>query len=305
MPARFGTIRVLLPALLSLVLVTSGCGVADTERRRDTTDPNPGPVRVDQTPAWSPDGSQIVYRHDAGPTEDTTDVSGLYVLNLETDATRLLVEGAARSPDWRPDGERIALTTGNIQTIRPDGSDRRRVTGFGSSFRPRWSPDGRTISFGRSGSADEVGVWFAHLSDSTFTRFGWVAYSDWSPDGKCIVYNFRDQLWSADTSRTDSTQLTANDYVNNRYPAWSPDGRWIAWSALTDDGTFELWIMRADGTGKRKLAEGGRFPAWGPGSDRIVFAKPARTSDRTAIWTIRRDGTDVRQITEPSRNPLN
>jgi len=131
-----------------------------------------------------------------------------------------------------------------------------------------------------------------------------VAYSDWSPNGKRIVYNFRDQLWTADTSRTDSTQLTDNDFTNNRYPAWSPDGEWIVWSPL-DKNEFELWVMRTNGTGKRKLAENGSFPAWGPGSDRIVFVKPAQGSDLTALWTIRRDGSDLRQITDPSSNPLN
>jgi Tol biopolymer transport system component len=63
--------------------------------------------------------------------------------------------------------------------------------------------------------------------------------------------------------------------------------------------------MRADGTDKRKLADGGSFPAWSPNSERIVFSKPAQGSDLTALWTIHRDGTDLQQITDPSRNPLN
>ncbi len=302
MSSQSGTLRALFTTLLILAILTSGCDLTDSEG--PTHDPNPGPFRVDYTPAWSPDGNHIAYHHDARRTEDSTDVSGLYILNLETDSTRLLMEGSARSPDWRPDGERLTISTGNVYTIRPDGSERRRITEFGSSFRPHWSPDAQTIAFGRSGSTEEVGVWFAHLSDSTFTRFGWVTYSDWSPNGKRIVYNFRDQLWTADTNRTDSTQLTDNDFTNNRYPAWSPNGQWIAWSPLDENG-FELWVMRADGSGKRRLAEGGSFPAWGPGSDRLVFAKPARNSDLTALWTIRRDGTDLRQITTPSRNPLN
>lgn len=268
-------------------------------------EPDPPDVRrVDRFPAWSPDGTRIAYLHDAGPTEDTTDMTGLYVLDVDADSTWLVTEGLVTSPDWRPDGERIAFATGDIFTIRYNGADLRRETGFGSSFRPHWSPKGLTISFGRSGTTEEVGVWFVHLEDSTFTRFGWVAYSDWSPDGDRIVYNYEDQLWTADTSRTDSTQLTDNDYVDNRNPAWSPDGEWITWAPITDDGS-EIWVMRADGSQKQKLTDRGRDPAWGPNSERIVFAKPARDSNYTALWTIRRDGSDLRQLTDPSRNSVN
>jgi Tol biopolymer transport system component len=304
--SRLGTVCALLLALLVLALALPGCDFSEEEQTFPPPPPRgaPGPFRVDQTPAWSPDGRYIAYHHDAGWTEDSTDVSGLYILDLETDATRLVVEGSAWSPDWRPDGARIAFTTGNVYTVRPDGSDLQQVTGFGASFFPRWSPDGRTLTFSRSGTQEEVGIWFGHLADSTFTKFGFgAAPADWSPGGDRVVYD-KTQIFVADTSRVDSTQLTSNDAVDNRYQAWSPDGQWIAWSPLDETG-FELWVMRADGTEQQKLADGGSFPAWGPDSERIVFAKPAQGSDLTALWTIRRDGTDLQQVTDPSRNPLN
>lgn len=112
------------------------------------------------------------------------------------------------------------------------------------------------------------------------------------------------QIFIADTSRSDSTRLTNNEFVDNRYPTWSPNGEWIAWAPITDNGS-EIWVMQADGTRKQKLADRGRDPTWGPNSERIVFSKPATNSDYTALWTIRRDGSDLRQITDPSRNPLN
>ena len=285
--------------LILLLVVPIGCDWA-------MDPPTPPEInRVDRFPAWSPDGSQIAYWHNAGRTADSQAKTGLYVLDLDANSTWLVTEGRATSPDWRPDGERIALSNGDIFTIRPDGSDLRQVTNFGNSFRPRWSPDGQTLTFGRSGTTEEVGVWFAHLADSTFSKFGFGATpADWSPSGDRIVYKFQDQFWIADTSATDSVQITDNNVVNNRYPAWSPDGQWITWTKTTDDDQG-VWIMRDDGTDKQKLATRAREPAWGPQSERIVFSKPARDSDYTALWTIRRDGSDLQQLTDPSRNPLN
>jgi TolB protein len=307
MLSRSGTVRALLPALLVLALL-NGC---DSREPRNTHDPNPGPFRVDQTPAWSPNGNQIAYHHDAGRTEDTTDASGLYVLDLETDSTRLLVEGSARSPDWRPDGERIAFTTGNIFTIRPDGSDLKQVTDHGSAYFPSWAPDGKRLAYDAT-TLPKSGIWLVDPDGDSRKNLGLGRYPDWSAQGERLVYEgppgtseSGPQLWAADTSATDSVQITDNDFVNNRYPAWSPSGEWVAWSTINDDGNYELWIMRADGTDKQKLADRGRDPAWGPNSERIVFARPGRESDLTALWTIRRDGSKLKQLTDPSRNPLN
>lgn len=105
-----------------------------------------------------------------------------------------------------------------------------------------------------------------------------------------------------DSTGANAVRLTNNER-NDRSPAWSPNGEWIAWSPITENGNYELWIMRADGANKQKLADRGREPAWGPNSERIVFAKPGHDSDYTALWTIRRDGSDLRQITAPSSNP--
>jgi len=285
-------------ALLGSLAVLGGCD--------SVAPPDPPDVRpVDRFPAWSPSGDRVAYLHDAGPTEDTTDVTGLYVLDLESDSMWLAVEGLVTSPDWRPDGERIAFAAGDIFTVRPDGSDLRRVTKFGSSFHPRWSPGSKRLSFSRSGNQEEVGIWFAHITDSTFTKFGFgAAPADWSPTGERLVYD-KTQIFTADTSRADSIQLTNNEFVDNRYPAWSPNGEWIALSPINDDGNYELWIMRADGTEQQKLVDRGREPAWAPDSERIVFSKPGSESDYTALWIVDRNGSNLNQVTEPSRNPLN
>jgi TolB protein len=53
---------------------------------------------------------------------------------------------------------------------------------------------------------------------------------------------------------------------NNERPSWSPDGRFIAFSS-NRSGKKEIYIMRADGSGQKKITSGSgekTAPAWSP-----------------------------------------
>lgn len=294
--------------LLSAVLVLTAALLASC----DTLEPpkEPEVVPVDQMPAWSPDGRSIAYLHDARWSEDTTDVTGLYVLDLETEATRLVVEGLAMCPDWHPDGERIVFSGGDLFTIRADGSNLRQVTIHGHAFFPSWSPTGKRIAYDAT-SITEKGIWLVSPNGNARKHLGLGRDPDWSSHNRLLyegppgTSESSPQLWTADTSATDSTQLTDNNFINNRAPAWSPDGKWIAWTPLAENGRYQLWVMRADGTEQRKLVDRAREPAWSPDAERLVFAHPAPESRLTALWSIRRDGSDLQQLTDPSRHPTN
>ena len=82
-------------------------------------------------------------------------------------------------------------------------------------------------------------------------------------------------------------------------PLWSPDGSHILYVAEPGDGHWALWIMNADGSGKRQLSgapEAG-WPDWSPDGSHIVYwATDAQ--GRGNIWVMSADGSGKRRITD-------
>ena len=107
-------------------------------------------------PAWSPDGSKIVYVHADDSDEDGNAINEqVWVMNANgSNKTQLTFTAADhdQTPDWSPDGRKIAyMEAGHIFTMRADGSHQTQLT-FGDEvdFGTAWSPDGRRIAFVRN-----------------------------------------------------------------------------------------------------------------------------------------------------------
>jgi Tol biopolymer transport system component len=75
-------------------------------------------------------------------------------------------------------------------------------------------------------------------------------------------------------------------------PAWSPSGREIAFASLRS-GTSHVYVMRADGTGTRRLTDSSQnddHPSWSPDGKRILFAREG------ALWVIPAAGGKARRV---------
>lgn len=116
---------------------------------------------------------------------------------------------------------------------------------------------------GRDAVFDPGGGFAAVRRPSFHPRGERVCFGLPAPTGQEIVGVGRDGK--------DRKTLTAGG-VNN-WPAYSPDGTRIAFCSSRDGG-FDLYVMDADGTGLRRIAQLAGMqarPAWSPDGRRLAF----------------------------------
>jgi Tol biopolymer transport system component len=153
-------------------------------------------------PAWSPDGSRIALtrRPRYGRNRPPDDVGGIAVINADGSGfTQLTFYDSDSSPEWSPDGNRIAFVRDrDIYVMNADGTNVAALTHGALSTAPTWSPDGNRIAFVSYANSEcgrrfadfpafctsEIHVMNADGSDVTVIRserYEWVIDVAWCP----------------------------------------------------------------------------------------------------------------------------
>jgi Tol biopolymer transport system component len=276
-------------------------------------------------PAWSPDGSKIVFQS----------------------ARALFLSDEVNAND-----------TFNIWTVNPDASGLSpltKLTAAGAgSFEPAWSPDGGKIAFASRRAFDGsdnananaiANIWVMNADGSGATpltklqlAFGADSVEPaWSPGGGKIVFRSRraldgtdnvivpNNIWVINADGTGATPLTNLTAVgaDSLSPVWSPNGSSkIAFvskraldptsNAANNNDTGNIWVMNADGSGAKPLtnltaatADSDR-PAWSPDGSKIVFdsqraldlSDNANTNFTDNIWVVNADGSGATALTQ-------
>jgi len=123
----------------------------------------------------------------------------------------------------------------------------------------------------------------------------------WSPDGTRMAYvSFQKKkpiLFVQNLTARQQPAPVASYKGSNSAPAWSPDGRHLA-AVLTKDGSSQIYLMNADGSGLRRISFSGVIdtePFFTPNGQSIYF-----TSDRGGspqIYRMPAGGGDAMRIT--------
>jgi Tol biopolymer transport system component len=246
--------------------------------------------------AWSPDSRAIVFTREFG------DTAQLYVLDSLAGTPRRIVTGTLgfiAFPDWSPDGTRILFSAGThehygVYLIGADGSGLRPVLQDTVTYRsPSWSPDGTefAVSSYRNGRSEIRIVNLATGAARTVLApdSAYADFAQWSPRGSELlmtIYRGHQPLYAPEPREYGSslavldletgrfTAVTDSRGLNN-YGRWSRDGRWIVFQSNRYETTrsdsvpllesLELYIVRQDGTGLRRLTTNTWFdghPSW-------------------------------------------
>jgi Tol biopolymer transport system component len=232
--------------------------------------------------------------------------------------------GWESSPDWSPNGKKIAYSLDQqIVVANADGSNPRVLTQDSAYSRdPAWSPKGRKIAF--SGNPSGAGSFDilvinadgSHQVNLTRRSRGDERGPSWSPDGKKIAFssggrNEDSEICVMKSNGTEPRRLT--NLPSHGAPAWSPDGAMIAYGrtyrSSAETFSSEIWVMRANGSRKRQLAGGlraARQPAWSPSGERIAFSRNSDTDSREApdlnIWVMNADGSGLVDLGDDTTN---
>jgi Tol biopolymer transport system component len=214
-------------------------------------------------PAWSPDGTRIVYVANGGRVGRDPEI--LVVSADGRRRSRLTRNRVADlDPAWSPGGRRIVFVSiggggrgRDLYVMRADGSHRKRlVAGATCETDPAWSPDGRKILFASVCDPFSPRLYTIAPIGRGLRRLPITGSEPaWSPQGDRLAYRRTSNLLTANAGGSEEFLLTSNV---DEGPAWSPDGQQIAFVRFEESDCsvyFErhIYIINRDGTGESRL----------------------------------------------------
>jgi len=285
----------------------------------------------DAAAVTTPANGEIVFsRYDPN-----VDDNFVYIASSDGTVRPLFPDYPGGSPNWSPDGTRVALSSGlgisdcsstcagYTVIVDPSDGSWHALEPVGlpevGTFCSLWSPDGTKFACegGNDNDSSKDGIYVIRSSDGRGLRRITDAngMSDspiaWSPDGSRIVFgrsdfgecSKRSAIYVVNVDGTHEHRITPWGFCDN-HGDWSADGRWIVFEGPRGS----IFVVHPDGTDLTKIPlpnQGGRAYAgdisWSPDGTKLVMlliAPVGPSGDyQEGIATANVDGTDLRFVT--------
>lgn len=256
---------------------------------------------------FSADGKKLIFQS----TRDGVACDQIYTMNVDGSNVRMVSTGKGRttcsyfftngkrityssthlaSPDCppKPDFSKgyvwAIYPAFDIFSAAPDGSDLRQITKTaGYDAEAVISPNGKKIAFTSMRDGD-LDIYTMDLDGKNVKRLtseiGYDGGPFWSYDSQWIVFR----------AHHPKTEKEKADYLG------------LLKESLIRPTALEIWVMKADGTGKRQVTNNGKAnfaPYFFPDGKRIIFA--SNSADPKGrdfdLYAINVDGTGLERIT--------
>jgi Tol biopolymer transport system component len=219
---------------------------------------------------WSPDGTRIVFQSEREPGNPFYQI---YVLDLATGETKRISPGIGKTTCafFRPNSDEIefASTHADPNSKRLQ-EEELAFRASGKERRYSWDYDPAMDIYSYN---EKTGA----LKQLTTAR-GYDAEASYSPDGQWIVFSSMRDAYNRPLDAKEQKILAEN-------PSYFA----------------EIYIMRADGSGQKRLTttpgyDGGPF--FTHDGSRIVWRRFDEQGLIADVWTMKPNGSDARQITD-------
>ena len=285
--------------------------------------------RCDSAVAVSPDGQRLAYVRWGDESKST-----LYTSRADGSDEKELasLEGtesfSTDGPSWSPDGKTIAIGGGvevdgvassRLMGVSTEDGSIRELTGkrWVGSGRVVWMPDGSSLLLIALDKISDPGpqLWQVVLPSGSATRITNDVLSrdqqslGITADGRTIATvteQYRSRIESIPaTGQVDRiTKISTSETDIDGFVGFAvlSDGR-IVFSS-SEGGQPDIWIMDADGSGRRKLTSDTHWdgsPSVSPDEKYVVFISNRPTGDAVPrLWRMNIDGTSPVQLAAPA-----
>lgn len=306
---RFNFLRLLPALLLAVVVLVAFRGYFSATQTKvlfaSKIAPFSGLPGRENSPAFSPDGNQMVFSWDGGIENGNFDI---YVKLIGAGEPVRLTDTAADeiNPTFAPDGKSVAFvrvfpTHNEIILIPALGGAERTIYERASYASLSFSPDGKLLAHADlDASNNETGIFTVNLQTGERTRMTTPAAPAvdhtprFSPDGESLAFiryfsSFRREIFVVSAAGGEPRQITSDD-ARIYGLAWNADSSKLFFTSFRAGNQLGLWrISTIDKTEPQLISTGSKNLndlAISPNGRVVAFVE--ETADEN-IWEIAPD----------------